>query len=284
MEPAAKRVRKSPVWNFMEQTSYKTVKCVLCKNTLAYNKTTSSMLKHIQSKHPLDYAAQKENNSAESQDSPAALAETQTTNRVAQQTLHDIMTKAEGYKEGGTKKKHLDELLMHMIVADLQPLSIVEDKGFRKFVNGLDPRYVLPSRRDLTRKHLPSMYDHAVKRLKDQLKEASYVSLTTDIWTSRQTRGFITVTAHYISPDWVLKSAVLETTKIENEHTKENIANELTRICTQWSILDKVCCIITDNAANIVAAVTKCMQKQHLPCFAHTLNLVVQDAVKKQMK
>lgn len=72
------------------------------------------MLKHIQSKHPLEYAAQKENNSADSKDSPAALAETQTTNRLAQQTLHDIMAKTEGYKEGGNKKKHLDELLMHM--------------------------------------------------------------------------------------------------------------------------------------------------------------------------
>lgn len=58
----------------------------------------------------------------------------------------------------------------------LQPLSIVEDKGFRKFVYGLDPRYVLPSRRALTRKHLPNMHDQAVKRLNDQLKEASHVS------------------------------------------------------------------------------------------------------------
>lgn len=208
------------------------------------------------------------------------MAETQTTNRLAQQTLHDLVAKTDGYKEGGIKKKHLDELLMEMIVTDLQPFSVAEDKGFRKLVRGLDSRYVLPSRRELTRKHLPNMYDQAVKRLNNQLKEASHVSLTTNIWTSRQTRGFLTVTAHYISSDWVLESAGLETTRIKKEHTAETIAHELTRICTQWNILNKICCIVTDNAANIVSTVTRYMQMKHLPCFAHTLNLVMQEAVR----
>ena len=31
-----------------------------------------------------------------------------------------------------------------MIAVDIQPTSIVEDKGFHKFVNAIDPRYAFP--------------------------------------------------------------------------------------------------------------------------------------------
>ncbi|XP_066966369.1 zinc finger BED domain-containing protein 4-like [Macrobrachium rosenbergii] len=275
MQPAAKRARKSPVWDFMEQDSPTTVKCLICKQTLAYNKTTSSMMKHIQSKHPLQYAEQKENNVPASD---ATLPQPQAI--FAQQTLPDVFAKKEGYKEGGLKKQQLDKLLIKMIATDLQPISIVEDKGFKNFVHGLDPRYVMPSRRDLTRKYLPALYEEAVKQVQGDLRDTPHVSLTTDLWTSRQTRGFITVTAHYITSEWRLKSSVLETARLKVDHTAENIADELRRICTQWEIMDKVCCIITDNAANIVAAVTKHLQVKQQPCFAHTLNLVVQDSIK----
>ncbi|KAK3891023.1 hypothetical protein Pcinc_005057 [Petrolisthes cinctipes] len=244
------------------------------------------MMKHLQTKHPLHYAAYKGETSAASPDIPAECPEatqstTTTRNQVRlQQTLHDIVAKKDGYKEGGPRKKNLNELLIKMIVKDLQPMSIVEDSGFRKFVHGLDARYVLPSRRELTRKHLPSMYNEVVKQLKEELRDTPSIAITTDIWTSRQTRGFLTVTAHYISSDWNLKSAVLETARMKNDHTTENIAEELTRILKEWNILDKVYCITADNSANIVAAVTKFMHAKHVPCFAHTLNLVVHDSIK----
>ncbi|KAK3883452.1 hypothetical protein Pcinc_012228 [Petrolisthes cinctipes] len=67
---------------------------------------------------------------------------------------------------------------------------------------------------------------------------------------------------------------------MKKEHTAENIANDIRRVCDEWDIFHKVFCIVTDNGANIVAAVTKCLQVKHVPCFAHTLNLVVQSAMK----
>lgn len=45
------------------------------------------------------------------------------------------------------RKQELDEALVTMIVKDTQPFSIVEDVGFRDFVQKLDPSYVLPTRR-----------------------------------------------------------------------------------------------------------------------------------------
>ena len=43
----------------------------------------------------------------------------------------------------------------------------------------------------------------------------------------------------------------------------------------EWEITDKIVCVVTDN---IVAAV-RLNGWKHMPCFAHTLNLIVQDSI-----
>ena len=71
-------------------------------------------------------------------------------------------------------------------------------------------------------------------------------------------------------------SKVLETLYIQKDHTAPILAEELKKIAQEWQIVEKVCCIIADNAANILAAINL-LGWHHLPCFAHTLNLIVQD-------
>ena len=63
-----------------------------------------------------------------------------------------------------------------------------------------------------------------------------------------------------------------------------------------WKIEEKIFCIVTDSAANMVAAAGSCIVTdsaanmvaaarlrgwRHLPCFAHTLNLIVQKSTKQ---
>jgi len=45
-----------------------------------------------------------------------------------------------------------------MLVLDMQPASVIEDQGFKRFVTMLDPCYDIPSRRTLMRL-LPTKYD-----------------------------------------------------------------------------------------------------------------------------
>lgn len=63
--------------------------------------------------------------------------------------------------------------------------------------------------------------------------------------------------------------------------TGENIANELKLICLEWNICDQdVVAVATDNAANIKLAVDIAFgQKKHMPCFAHTFNLVTERGI-----
>ncbi len=87
------------------------------------------------------------------------------------------------------------------------------------------------------------------------------------------------MTAHYIFPEWAFKSSVLDTVCMVNSHAADNIAEEIRLVNNKWNILDKIHSIVIDNAANMTAAV-KQTNVRHTPCFAHTLNLVVQDSIK----
>lgn len=70
----------------------------------------------------------------------------------------------------GTNKKKIDEHLTVMIATDFQPYSIVEDCGFRKFVEALNPNYVLLSRQQIRYDLMPALYAKAKARFLTCLK------------------------------------------------------------------------------------------------------------------
>ena len=70
-------------------------------------------------------------------------------NKKVQASLPEVLLKSTKYESNSQRKGHLDDALLQMLTTDMQPCSIVNDKGFNKFVNLLDSRYRLPSRRNL---------------------------------------------------------------------------------------------------------------------------------------
>lgn len=115
------------------------------------------------------------------------------------------------------KKPQTDLLVLRMIVEDLQPFSIIEDGGFRKFVNHLEPSYTLPCRTTLSRQHLASKF--------------ADVETAIDIWTSRTTQAYIAVTEHFIDPNWTLKKIMLGCICVTVSHTAVLIRNEILKVC-----------------------------------------------------
>ena len=77
-----------------------------------------------------------------------------------------------------------------------------------------------------------------------------------------------------------MSSRVLNTAQIDVEHSAINLAEHLKLVLNEWKIPDKkVVAIITDNGANIVKAIKEFTTFRHIPCFAHTLNLVVKNSI-----
>lgn len=272
--------RKSWVWDHFEiDDSSKKAICLICKSLFSYCGSTSALGKHIRTKHPQE-AISSTTLKRTVDEGPSTSSSGPTEKKTMYQpTLTEVQEKNKLYPVGSKMKEAIDQKLVQMVVKDMQPFSIVEDEGFRDYSKILNPRYALPSRRTLTRSMIPELYRVECARLSLQLEKAHSVAITTDSWTSRNNQSYLGVTAHFIDVDWKLHSAVLETAHMPTSHTSANLAAELKRIFQKWNIHLKIERIVTDNAANIVKAVRD-LEYPHLPCFAHTINLVVQDALK----
>ncbi len=230
----------------------------------------------MKSKHPIQFKeAEKQRKENEEKNARAKKQKSATPKPI---TIEKLFVQQTKYSSTSSRKKSIDEAVFRMIVKDMQPISVVEDEGFQSLLHVLDPRYQLPSRKSIMRM-LPDEYKKQLEKIKKDIAEVPHVALTSDLWTSRATESYITITCHFLTAAWGLKSLVLDTFKFELSHTAEHIADALLKVAEKWDISSKVVAIVTDNASNIVAAV-KITGWIHVPCFAHTLNLVVSEAIK----
>lgn len=185
------------------------------------------------------------------------------------------------YKENfrSTKSK-IDADLMDLFIDSYQPFSLVEERAFNKFCQWI-PGYELPSRKTVSQKLLPSLYENTISTVHKVIttNDLQTICLTADLWTSRANESYLAVTGHYINERFELKSILLKCANFEGSHTSDNIQRALIDITNTWSLTDKVNFVVTDNAANIQRALND-MQWKHYGCFAHTLNLIVQDSLK----
>lgn len=83
------------------------------------------------------------------------------------------------------------------------------------------------------------------------------------------------VTAHFIDEDCVYQSYLLDCFRYEELFTAETLAEAIMSIMIDWDVGHKVNAVVSDNTANITAAI-RLRSWRHIPCFANMLNLVVQ--------
>lgn len=139
----------------------------------------------------------------------------------------------------------------------------------------MNPAYLVPCRATVA-KHLEHIYVETKVDL-IELMTGTTPSFTTDLWTSAFTRSFLTLTAHYIK-DWKLHTKLVATRPLTIKHTGSNIADMITRIKQEFKF-ERVGALVTDNAANMLVAARE-LGITHLSCYAHTLQLAIQDALK----
>ncbi|CAG4968107.1 unnamed protein product [Parnassius apollo] len=155
---------------------------------------------------------------------------------------------------------------MKLFILDFQPFSIVEDKGFVEFLHGLNPIYQLRSRKYLSKTLLPSMYEKVLNETKIKItEEATSVCLTTDCWTSKANESYMAITAHC--------------EVLHGHHTAINLAGQLRTCASTWNITGKITIVVSDNASNIVSAITSELNWRHFGCYAHCLNLIVKSGL-----
>ena len=97
--------------------------------------------------------------------------------------------------------------MAQVIVKDLCPYVVVENEGFKNLIKVL--RYSIPSRQHFSENIIPDLYTMVSTQVEQVLK-GSYVAITTDGWTSRETQSYVTITSSHIGENWNLKNYVLQ--------------------------------------------------------------------------
>uniref|UniRef100_A0A087Y3Q6 Uncharacterized protein n=1 Tax=Poecilia formosa TaxID=48698 RepID=A0A087Y3Q6_POEFO len=178
------------------------------------------------------------------------------------------------------RSQNITETIAYFIRQDLRSYSVVENAGFRRMVNAMEPRYQIPTREHLTKVCVPRLYAQTKAHVKASIDSAERVALTCNGWTSRTTEAYVTIKTHFINEEWELVNYVLQTMDKPESHTGQNLAEHLRKALTEWGITEKDPVIVTDNASNMSIAAAEAAFSLHVKCYAHTLNLAAQRALK----
>ncbi|XP_051935570.1 E3 SUMO-protein ligase ZBED1-like [Hippocampus zosterae] len=275
--------KRSEIWTHFNVIDNSKAACRLCKVKISHKSgSTNNLHRHIRKVHPSVQLREKrqarEPDVNEGASVSATVAAAPMSQQLPRSTTQRSMSHFIQTPIKPVKQTTIDEELGKMITSDFQPFSIVDDKGFRRYTHALNPMYAIPSRKTLSQRIIPGLYDRERAALQERVQKAIAVCLTTDCWTSRTTTSYMSVTCHFVE-NFKLVTCLLDCFEFSERHTSENLAEELLKVAKEWNVENKVVCCVSDNAANITKAI-KSLKWTHHPCLAHTLNLVVRDALK----
>ncbi|XP_058181153.1 zinc finger BED domain-containing protein RICESLEEPER 2-like [Rhododendron vialii] len=186
------------------------------------------------------------------------------------------------------------ELLVHAVVRHDLPLSFVEYEGVRNIFTYLNPEAHSISRRTV-RTAILSLHEKEYRTLGRNLRTLpGRVCLTSDLWTSIATDGYMSLTAHFIDANWVLHKRLLNFSYTPPPHSGVALKEKVYDLLVKWGIVNKLFSFTLDNASandvlvdllknhlNLNSALVDEGSCFHSRCCAHILNLVVQMGLKE---
>ena len=186
------------------------------------------------------------------------------------------------------------ELLIEAIVKHDLPFRFVEYEGIRTLFKYISPDIKLPCR-NTVKKHVLRMFEDENIRLRDWLNIVEgRICLTSDLWSSAATDGYLTLTAHFVDKEWKMHKRILNFCHMPPPHTRVALFEKINTLLVEWGIEKKLFSITLDNASANDCSV-ELLKKQlnfrclllmdgkffHVRCCAHILNLIVQDDLKE---
>jgi hypothetical protein len=114
----------------------------------------------------------------------------------------------------------------------------------------------------------------------------SKIHLAFDLWTSPNRLAIFALSAHFIDAKYSVQQRLLALREQQGAHTGPNITQTLADITRDWEIVDRVGCLVSDNASNNDACGEEFFRQilpgfsaedatdRRIRCYGHILNLV----------
>ncbi|XP_060761342.1 zinc finger BED domain-containing protein 4-like [Neoarius graeffei] len=272
----------SPVWTFFKvsEADVKLAVCNVCNDAIPRGGSTprqfntTNLIRHLRIRHSTEYAEY------EKLVKPKA---TGSSPSPSQPTLSESLHRREPYSRESKRWKDITSKVMEFVCLGEQPLSVVEEKSFRRMMTCLDPRYDAPSRRYLTDVCLPQLYQTVYAHIETLLKANVSISFTSDIWSADACpMSLLSLTAHFIDANFERHNIVLHCQEFTGSHSAEALVGAYRCMFQSWGIqTERIHAILTDNAKNMQKAMRDA-DFPGLPCMAHTLQLAVHEGILSQ--
>uniref|UniRef100_A0A674HDN4 Zinc finger BED-type containing 4 n=1 Tax=Taeniopygia guttata TaxID=59729 RepID=A0A674HDN4_TAEGU len=282
--------KTSKLWNHFSICSADSTKviCTHCGRIISRGKKptnlgTSCLLRHLQRFH----------NNVLKPDVPDTVLSSSTDNHMP---LRTELLGSSNFDETNDKfcdshpvAKKITSLVAEMIALDLQPYSFVDNIGFNRLLEYLQPQYSLPSPSYFSRTAIPDMYDNVKQIIISHLKEAEsgVIHFTSGIWMSNQTREYLTLTAHWVTFESSFRpqcedyhcSALLNVSQIDCDYNGISVQKQLEYWWETWitSIGLQIGITVTDNQS-----IEKTLNEgdhSSVQCFSHTVNVIVNELI-----
>lgn len=187
------------------------------------------------------------------------------------------------------QQKRVNLLLAEWIARHFRPMKIVEDAGFVVFIRYITEdicgiKIRLPERTKIAQQIVALAVEYRKRVRHAIVKGCWYFSMTCDIWTSRNTKSYISLTIHYVDDEFCPQNWTLEVKELAGIHDGNAIADAIEQIMEEWQ-LSKLYCVrfLRDGGTNMVAA-GELLHVEHMSCLAHCLHLVVGGAMIKKKR
>ncbi|XP_019211639.1 zinc finger BED domain-containing protein 1-like [Oreochromis niloticus] len=254
-------------------TEQKTPICKLCYKTIpAPDGNTTNLFYHLQKAHEKEYSRIQKIRAKPSCGTTGAIWEKK---NYSQPKIQQSFAQGTPYEKTSQRHKQITEAISRYICKGMAPVYVVEKDSFRDLVKVLDPRYVMPGRKHFSKVELPRLYDACRAKVEKDVCSVMHYALTTDLWTSRDTQPYMSVTIHFINKDWTLCARCLQTAYFPEDHTGGMLAQGLRDTLESWGLQEcHLVCVTTDNATNNISAM-ELNQWERLQCFGHRLQLAI---------
>ena len=173
----------------------------------------------------------------------------------------------------------MNSLISELFINNCLSFNVADSPSYLQLFNfATGGSYLPPGRTKLTTT-ADTMYHAMVDVLSADVKDNT-ISITSDAATLDNGQSYITVTAHYITADMLMRDVTLCVQRMSGSHTGEYVSDLLDLTVSTWQADERCFAVVTDNGANFVkGARLATTVHDELRRACHTLQLALKDGV-----
>lgn len=167
-----------------------------------------------------------------------------------------------------SREHNVVNAITHFIASSNLPLTIIEQKSFKNFIETLIPGFSMPSCSAFATKIQSEI-------IKADLKSTEYISASLHGWTSPD--RFATLSIVFISSEWELEYRTLASREFNANPTDENVSQLICELLDEFNIpIEKIFSMTTDGSPELLEGV-KDLGICHIHSFTHAINTFIEE-------